>query len=508
MLMSESAQVNSLAIGPVIKKLTYFITSSDIQRSFDPKDSDHAHNAVHMRQLVGTLLKYNYINTFVPYLADSWKVSQDQKTWKFSLKKGFSCEDGTELNSFQYKEGLQLAFRNHAPSKTTPVFSLLKGWSEFLDAHASEITGIHTPDKHSLVFEFAEPPSGVEAYFSMPYFGFYCRSNFGKDGKWRDRDKIVSSGPYRLKIYDRDKEEIQIELRSDWPAFQVETPPELISIRVESRDFILKKYHPYSIVEASLGEQDVFHPDWLVRKGAMQISSNLILNHRAPFFADRRVRQRYAKLVRKKLQESRNKFQWAVVSPVFYPFSFKDISFLDDVGSFQKMSKINSGSNINVEEFLLSNERMTFIDNLLKDVNRELDIKPSYFPLYKEKLSLAELDKKRESDLDVYFIYVDKGGAADPWSIRMMFCSELGARFPDPEGKICTLTRKYEGRSLTPQEYYEYGKAFEIILAEDAVVVPLVHRGQNYLYSQDIDMSRLTPNMSITDFQSLRLKND
>ncbi|MDR3559041.1 MAG: ABC transporter substrate-binding protein [Candidatus Pacebacteria bacterium] len=347
-----------------MKQLNYVITQSQSHRSCDPKDSDYSPNAVHMRQLTGTLLKFNAVNTFVPRLAESWSTEQNGLVWTFKVRPGFHCEDATEITSNLYKEGLELAFRNHAPSPDTPAFSLLSGWKEFISGTSATISGIQTPDKHTLRFEFSAFPSGLEAYLAMPYFGFYCRSNFDEKGKWKNREKIISSGPYQLERFDNDKNEIVLRKREDWPS-NLESSPDRISIKAMQQSNAIEAASTNTIIEFLPVPHQGTPKNWTLLRGAITISANLILNYRRALFSDRDNRLAFARIVRAQLKKEENSLQWAKVSSSFFPFvaaQSRSGNTPEDTARPNWTDKV-----FNVEDAPLDSERAILIDKILRE---------------------------------------------------------------------------------------------------------------------------------------------
>lgn len=489
-----------------MRHLNFYISQSDIQISVDPADSDFASNLVHMEQLVGTLIKYGAPGAYRPFLAEAWQVSPDGLVWVFKLRDELHCEDGTEVSSDRYKEGLQLAFRNHAPDENTPAFSLLRGWKEFFDGSAMAIEGICTPDKRTLIFEFSAAPSGFEPYLCMPYFGFHCAENFDERGKWKDKRRIVASGAYKLRSIDLSGglSEVQLELRTGWPLPFGDEAPERVSIKAVSRDFFAQAPEPHSMVQAYIDEADVVHPEWQAFNGPATISSNVVLNPTRGVFSDVSARRCFADVLRRRILRARDEFRWATASSVFYPFTAQAVpaAVLSPAHDFS----FRAGENVMVEEFPVSNARGAFVLSLMQEAGREVGLQPVMVPINQIKMDRDQYYKKRLSELDIFSIGVAKGRRAEPWLNQMMFCSALGVRFPDPSGRICSLTEKYLGRSLNAEEYAAYGNEFERILVEDAAVIPVFHRGESWLCSEDIDFGQSSPVAAASDFLSIQLK--
>src|SRR5262245_22232008 len=65
--------------------------------SLDPSNVTSRSEANIFGHLYGTLYEIDENGTLVPYLAKSYKVSDDGKEWTFTLNEGLTCADGSPL---------------------------------------------------------------------------------------------------------------------------------------------------------------------------------------------------------------------------------------------------------------------------------------------------------------------------------------------------------------------------------------------------------------------------
>ena len=70
-------------------------------RTFSPFDLGHAYTSFEvMRLLFGSLLSFDQqTHEFVPDLAESWELKEDQKTWIFKLRRGVRWSDGKPFSA-------------------------------------------------------------------------------------------------------------------------------------------------------------------------------------------------------------------------------------------------------------------------------------------------------------------------------------------------------------------------------------------------------------------------
>lgn len=487
--------------------LNYFLppVEGGFKRSVDPYDSDLSVNLSHMEQLVGTLVKHNSHDSYAPYLAESWIVDDSQLAWTFKFRTGLQCEDGTDINAENYISGLMLAFRNHALQKDTPIFSLLKGWSDFFNDRSAKIVGLKNIGKDTLRFEFMVPPSHwLIDYLSMPYFGFYCPSNFNENGKWRDKSKITSSGAYRLERWDHDADVITLQPRVDFKVDSDLTMSPTVSIKFASPEVAFKSDDNTLLLVNSLSQNFKAPDNWKHIQGVQGIGIFLILNAKRRVFSDIKSRKLFASLIRSEITKHSNDFKYSLVSDVFFPDALGNRAVRDDSSKDLDYSGLTFKANLKIQELNTKDEHLAFLKTFILDLSKKFNFDVDFVPKPLSADADAEVSN-REMETDIYFIGVNKGSNANVGVIKMMFCSKLGVQLPDVSGEICRLTNSLESHDVNMTDA-EYGQRFENILRADNSVIPMFHLGRHWFASPDLDVSALSPNMAIPRFDLIRKK--
>ncbi|GIO09505.1 peptide ABC transporter substrate-binding protein [Brevibacillus reuszeri] len=90
-----------------------------------------------------------------PYLAESYSISDDQKTWTFKIRSGVTFHDGTPLTSASFKATYERAI---APETASPGAGPL----------LSVIEKISAPDDKTLILQLKEPSAPLLSYLIQP----------------------------------------------------------------------------------------------------------------------------------------------------------------------------------------------------------------------------------------------------------------------------------------------------------------------------------------------------
>lgn len=132
-----------------------------------------------------------------PYasLAESWSVSDDGRTYTFTLREGLTFSDGTPLRARDVRRSW-LRILDPATGTTAPdVLSLIVGAPERLAGGPEEAVGIRAPDDHTLVVELRHPAAYFTAITATPTT-FVVPPHADASPDWQSVDGFVGSGPY------------------------------------------------------------------------------------------------------------------------------------------------------------------------------------------------------------------------------------------------------------------------------------------------------------------------
>ncbi len=454
--------------------------------SLNPRDSDLIQNSTLLNSLVSTLVKYGPSGRIEPYLSKSFTVSSDNKKWIFKLHPNLKCEDGVAITSSRFAISLTNSLKRYSLSGDVLDFENLRGWSEFKNNIKKSIDGVYSIDKENLlIFEFEKSPSDLLELLRMPYFGFWCESNFNSnDNNWKNDHTIVSSGSYKVESSIVGTKLI-LRKRNDW-LLNTDKSPDTISFSViKPSEFSAVNNNNHQIV--MYNKKDNIEYD---HKAMMKVSGPPTMFFGfalSPYFNGLFKSKKNRQIFNDRVKKIKHYFP-AFSSDFFYFNATSEISkrdFSDKRFEIDTPSKaitfaiasnnVSKSDLLHIEELLtmvFSKENITFkiIQNDAHDDNWFLKVDSNV-------------------NFDARITTVDIGGHVINAAIKMMFCSQLGVNFGDPSERICALVSKQTEKGGPIDQAYI--AAFNEIIQDDSIVIPLYHYGLEWLVSTDIDLKSL-----------------
>lgn len=473
-------------------ELNYFI-NNPLGVSIDPVDSDNMTNAILMKHLVGTLVRYANGGQFLPYLVEKFKSESNGHLWTFTFQQDLKCQDGEKITAQGYIDGLTNVLRMYSNQEELPVFSDLEGWSEF--KKGASLSGLHAKSEYEVEFKFQKNAGpGFLEYLSMPYYGYFCRSNF-VDDKWKSKHSITSSGPYQLANEIFDPKEVNLLLRTDWPKNPKSAPKKVhFSTLLNDHSWLSKN----SVLHTNLGWNDLIPENHRQILGPPDVIRSIIMDPDGPsvFFNNIEARQ----ILRNKILEVRANTifssKTATLADAFYPGSKPEYS--------ESLLKVTAPAE-KLKVFLpkRKNEDTAYAISILKEALNDLGWKYELF-ISGETAGITAADYRSKTQFDIRVSSVVAGSVVEPWVVEMMFCSSLGVSYPDPSKKICSYINSIKHKS--DFSLFEAGVEISKIVAEDASVVPIYHGRNTWYFTDDLDVSRISGDLIIPSFEDIGLK--
>lgn len=468
-------------------ELTFFYPSLSPKITTDILEIETYSNNLVVAPTIGTLVTYFSDERPVPYLAKSWH--KDGLRWVFEIREGLRCENGEEITAQGFVKSLSKSIRLYSKWNDHPIFKYLSGYEQLLKDHAGEFDGIRA-NGNQLIFTFIKNVrGGFLEHLTMAPFGFICEDNYDGDG-WKDSSRIISSGPYTLESI-RTQESYRLRRRDDWPLGIQGDFQNITILRKGLEDF--RGHQGTKIIEV----QNPPAGDLSSYKNIRQIPQNLIvvkLNvHRGPF-KDRVNRIRFLESFRRHLNDFKFESNSVFKTEHFFASDNSILKPLDKVSIADKKKPMN-----------LLMKVMLKGPNTPNDINKEIAQKVGEELGWAIKFDSEPYESFRKTfndpKYDIYVQAAEIGGGFEGWVIDMLFCSDVGDRWPDPSGRICQLTKEFDSSDLSE---HEASQRFHNYLIEDAALIPTFHRGGFYLFSEDIDIKSLSPIATRIRFEEIK----
>lgn len=301
-LATASALVLSACAGPADggsggdadAELVWAIEGANLSAGhMDPQTSQLDVSGMVQRQVLDSLVFQEADGSFSPWLAESWEVSDDGRTYTFDLRDDVTFSDGTPFDAAAVKANFDRIV--DPATKSAQAASMLGG-----ELYAgTEVTGEHT----------------VEVSFTQPYAPFLQAASTAQLGFWSPKvletsadqlaaggpDVTVGTGPFVLSEYTADQEIVYT--RNDDYAWGPEgaRAPKIQTLRVELLPEASVRAGVLSSGEADVATQlppnvvaDLGDDIAVTAKEYPGLPYSLFLNEKHGVFADQKVRQAFS----------------------------------------------------------------------------------------------------------------------------------------------------------------------------------------------------------------------
>jgi len=163
--------------------------------------------ALYSSLLLRNLVTYKHIagipgDQIVPDVASDWETSADGLTWTFNLKSGvkFSPPVDREVTAQDFEYAFERINTKSLVAQYGFYYDgVIKGMTGQEKA-AKPVSGIETPDDHTIVFHLTEPTGDLLYRLAMPATAAVPKEVAGCFTKAGDYGRyVISSGPYMIK---------------------------------------------------------------------------------------------------------------------------------------------------------------------------------------------------------------------------------------------------------------------------------------------------------------------
>ena len=174
------------------------VTYKDDISTFDPAIGYDWQNWSMIKSLFDGLMDYKPGTTeLIPDLAESYSISEDGLVYTFNLRKGVKFHNGRELVASDVKYSIERSVNPETQSPGQGFFWQIKGFEEMAGGSAQELSGITTPDDHTVVIELSQPDATFLQIMAINFAFAVPREEVEKHGQDFGRNP-VGSGAYKM----------------------------------------------------------------------------------------------------------------------------------------------------------------------------------------------------------------------------------------------------------------------------------------------------------------------
>ncbi|HLE89342.1 MAG TPA: ABC transporter substrate-binding protein, partial [Candidatus Limnocylindria bacterium] len=164
--------------------------------TLDPSFIDSAGDVQFLLQLYAGLTRLD--EEGVPYasLAESWRLSEDGRTYTFRIRPGLTFSDGSPLDATDVRRSWLRVLDPATGSSAPDVLGIIEGATERLGGGPEDGVGVEAPDARTLVVRLRHPAAYFTAVTATPTTFVVPRDASGSDDAWQSLDDFIGSGPY------------------------------------------------------------------------------------------------------------------------------------------------------------------------------------------------------------------------------------------------------------------------------------------------------------------------
>ena len=184
--------------GQAAKGGSMTVTYQEDIATLDPAIGYDWQNPSMMQAIFDGLMDYKPGTTeLTPWLAKSYEISKDGKTYTFKLHKGVKFQNGRELTADDVKYTLERLVNPKTQSPGASYFSKIKGGEEMMAGKADSLAGVRVLDKYTVQVELTEPYAPFLNVLAMHFGSIVPKEEVAKWGEDFGKHP-VGSGAYRL----------------------------------------------------------------------------------------------------------------------------------------------------------------------------------------------------------------------------------------------------------------------------------------------------------------------
>ncbi len=174
------------------------VTYKDDISTFDPAIGYDWQNWSMIKSLFDGLMDYKPGTTeLIPDLAESYTIAEDGLTYTFKLRQGVKFHNGRAMTSADIKYSIERSVNPETQSPGQGFFWQIAGFDDMVKKGAKELSGITTPDDHTVVIKLSQPDATFLQIVAINFSFAVPREEVEKFGPDFGRNP-VGTGAYKM----------------------------------------------------------------------------------------------------------------------------------------------------------------------------------------------------------------------------------------------------------------------------------------------------------------------
>ncbi len=171
--------------------------------TLDPALTSDVESATYIVEIYSGLVSFNKDLKIVPDLAEKWDVSNDGKTYTFTIRQNAKFHDGRPVTAQDVQYSLERAADPKTRSTVSPLYlGDIVGFNEKYTGQAKTISGIKVIDNYTIQIDIKQPISYFLAELAHPTAYVVDKFNV-ESGEQPWYLKPNGTGPYKLVQWDQ-----------------------------------------------------------------------------------------------------------------------------------------------------------------------------------------------------------------------------------------------------------------------------------------------------------------
>ncbi|OQY68934.1 MAG: hypothetical protein B6D46_02210 [Polyangiaceae bacterium UTPRO1] len=179
-----------------------FLAAPDDVPTLDPALGYDSRSWMYEQHLFETLVTYDDESRLVPQLAAGWSISDDGRSYRFTLQAGVTFSDGTRLTAADAVGSLERVLDPKTRSQGAEYYRGIRGAADYAAGRSEHVTGLAAPDATTLTVALDEADPlflhKMALLFAAVVPADYAR-RLGDDFT----DHPIGSGPFVLREWRR-----------------------------------------------------------------------------------------------------------------------------------------------------------------------------------------------------------------------------------------------------------------------------------------------------------------